>query len=186
VARPLALALALAGLCLLMQASWIPIKAEMAQWLIGRAWQAGRASKPWPWADTRPLARLHIPSLGLKQYVLSGGQGNALAFGPTQAPDRNGATVISGHRDTHFRDLEKLQPGQLVSLTDLDGVERQFRVSHSLVVDSRYVTPRFQPGELLLITCYPFDAITAGGPLRYLVYAKPVTPWPSIHHQLRI
>ncbi len=171
-ARTFTLALALVGLCLLVQASWIPAKAELAQWLIARAWQAGQASKPWPWADTWPVARLQIPALGLDQYVLSGGQGNALAFGPAQAPRIRGTRVISGHRDTHFRDLEKLSAGQLIRLTGLNGKLRQFRVSHRQVVDSRTATPDFEQAELLLITCYPFDALAAGGPLRYLVYAR--------------
>jgi sortase A len=27
---------------------------------------------------------------------------------------------------------------------------------------------------LILVTCYPFDAIVPGGPLRYVVYARKV------------
>ena len=27
---------------------------------------------------------------------------------------------------------------------------------------------------LTLVTCYPFDALVAGGPLRYLVFAKAI------------
>ena len=48
----------------------------------------------------------------------------------------------------------------------------------TLVVDSRRVrieinadTPR-----LVLSTCYPFDALTAGGPLRYVVFADAAPP----------
>ena len=29
--------------------------------------------------------------------------------------------------------------------------------------------------QLVLVTCYPFDALRAGGPLRYVVFADPVT-----------
>ncbi|MEE2980148.1 MAG: hypothetical protein VYA71_01235 [Pseudomonadota bacterium] len=47
-----------------------------------------------------------------------------------------------------------------------------------VVVDSRRVhieinadTPR-----LVLSTCYPFDTLTAGGPLRYVVFADATLP----------
>ena len=38
---------------------------EAGQWLLHRAWQrsrdTGQAVKPWPWADTHPIARLMAP-----------------------------------------------------------------------------------------------------------------------------
>ena len=43
------------------------------------------------------------------------------------------------------------------------------------IIDKRItdVIPTDLENKLLLITCYPFDAIKAGGPLRYIVVAKP-------------
>ena len=46
----------------LAQSAYIPAKAWLAQDLMQRAWQRARhgneLAKPWPWADTFPVARL--------------------------------------------------------------------------------------------------------------------------------
>jgi sortase A len=43
------------------------------------------------------------------------------------------------------------------------------------VVDSeREQLPIMAGAGLLLVTCYPFNAVDAGGPLRFLVYAEPL------------
>jgi sortase A len=41
------------------------------------------------------------------------------------------------------------------------------------VADINQQTLQDQPG-LLLVTCYPFDAINPGGPLRYVVAAQEI------------
>lgn len=54
--------------------AWIYVKAQLAQVLLQRAWAGTLAGqrdvKPWPWADTWPVARLVVPSLGIDQIVL--------------------------------------------------------------------------------------------------------------------
>jgi sortase A len=49
-----------------------------------------------------------------------------------------------------------------------------FRVSETAVVDARTaaVAGDETGSALVLLTCYPFDAVTAGGPLRYVVMAE--------------
>ena len=58
------------------QAAYIAAKAELAQVLIGKAWQrtlAGeQAVKPWPWADTWPVARLIMAERDVDLFVLAG------------------------------------------------------------------------------------------------------------------
>ena len=98
--------------------AWIHAKAWLAQLLLQRAWErtlrGEAAAKPWPWADTWPVARLRVPAHGVDLIVLSGVSGRTLAFGPGHAP------------------------------------------------------------ALVLMTCYPFDALAPGGPLRYVVTARAV------------
>ena len=168
-------------------AAWIPVKAELAQWLIERSWQegvsGGTVGPPWPWADTRPAAVLGIPRLGVRLFVLEGGSGRNLAFGPVFLDATlNGADrVISGHRDTHFRFLRELRAGDRLYLTGRRE-SRWFRVTTLEVVDSRDRELVIEPGieRLSLVTCYPFDDPAAGGPLRYVVTAVPLKPrWPS-------
>ncbi len=140
---------------------WIYLKANLAQVLIARAWEQGEGVKPWPWADTWPVGRLQVPRLGQDLFVLHGQQGNALAFGPGMVDDK----VISGHRDTHFHFLQDLRTGDNFFLNRV-----QYEVVDVRIVDSSGMELRVS-ADLALVTCYPFEAITPGGPLRYVVDA---------------
>ncbi|GAB2521736.1 class GN sortase [Microbulbifer agarilyticus] len=202
--RLLPLLMITAGVWQLASASWILVKAELSQYLISSAWarqlHAGEIHKPWPWADTWPVARLKLDQQK-PLVVLQGTTGEALAFGPglheastlpfaqvsgggAQEQSRGvpvRTTVIAAHRDTHFRGLEKLQAGMGVQLQARDGRWQRYRVLGTRVVDSsRETLPISDRPGLLLVTCYPFGALEAGGPLRYLVYAEPVREDPVI------
>ncbi|KEF30932.1 LPXTG-site transpeptidase family protein [Marinobacter nitratireducens] len=161
---------------------WIPIKAVVAQELLELAWAESQArqleTRPWPWADTWPVARLTMPGLGDSMIVLAGGHGESLAFGPGQVlgnESGQGPLVIAGHRDTHFRKLRYLEPGSELRLQDQDSGWHEYRVLRTRIVDSRIEqidTLRLSDDTLLLVTCYPFDSVDAGGPLRYVVEAR--------------
>jgi sortase A len=175
----LAAALAVAGIG---SAVAIEAKAVCAQALLRMAWERARAGaidpRPWPWADTHPLARLEAPSQQVDMIVLSGASARTLAFGPghhdgSAAPGEEGNTVLTGHRDTHFRFLQALAPGAALVLESRRGVRERFVVRTTAVADYRTLAlPRDTATRTLtLVTCYPFDAIAPGGPLRYLVTA---------------
>lgn len=179
----LRLFLLLAALGFGIDALWIPAKALLAQVLLQRAWaqtlHGDRHVKPWPWADTWPVARLRAKEQGVDLIVLAGASGRTLAFGPghldgTALPGQLGNVVLSGHRDTHFRFLEHVQPGELLSLETTNGVSRTYRViaRHVVYEDDIYVLDDIGAAALTLVTCYPFDAIVPGGPLRYVVRAE--------------
>jgi sortase A len=163
-------------------AVWIPVKAEIAQLLLERAWLRtldGEAdARPWPWADTRAIAILEVPRLGLREIVLEGSSGRNLAFGPTLVNngsiERSSDRVLSGHRDTHFSFLKKLHTGDLLRLRTTGGT-REYRVSWQQAVDSRRQSLVIDDDveRLTLLTCYPFDAPLPGGPLRWVVTALP-------------
>jgi sortase A len=175
------------GLVCLGQSGWIYTKAFVAQQLIGTAWrrvQAGEVdAKPWWWADTRPVAKLTLGRGSRVLLVLEGSSGRNLAFGPVHdpasvLPGELGNSVIEGHRDTHFRVLKDLALGDQVHIELPDGRRASFAVAHLQVADSRRsrivldsATPR-----LTLVTCYPFDAVRPGGPLRYVVTADWIAP----------
>jgi sortase A len=164
---------------------WIPVKAEVAQILLERAWHAVRAgdreARPWPWADTSPIARLSIPRLDAAWIVLSGASGRNLAFAPAHlegsaVPGEPGVIVIAGHRDTHFEILQELTTGMQIVVEDAGGAVHRFEVTAIQIVDSTRSGIRLDSAEpaLVLSTCYPFDALTAGGPLRFVVQARPL------------
>ncbi len=92
-----------------------------------------------------------------------------------------GTTVLAAHRDTHFAFLEHTEVGDELRLQNADGRWFTYAVSSKQVVDSRTQPLMIAPevGSLVLVTCYPFDAIAAGGPLRMVVEAVPVLEQPS-------
>jgi sortase A len=174
-----------AGLWLVADGLWIPAKAALAQHLMGRAWDEAQAggtnARPWPWADTQPVARLTVPRLGIDHLVLAGASGRVMAFGPghhpgTAPPGASGNTVISGHRDTHFSFLADLAPGDALTIEAADGRRREYRVSGREIVDYRdaRLPTVVADDRLTLVTCYPFDTVIPGGPLRVLVVAEAI------------
>ena len=76
-------------------------------------------------------------------------------------------------RDTQLRFLEKLASGDRVQLEAVSGARHDYAVMDALVVDARDVEVLEDAGEarLTLVTCFPFDAVVPGGPLRYVVRA---------------
>jgi Ca-activated chloride channel family protein len=178
----LAAALAVAGWNL-GHAAWIEAKARLAQHLVRRAWSEQRAGagdvRPWPWADTHPVARLLVPGEKGDLFVLAGASGRTMAFGPghmdgTPLPGEPGNAVVSGHRDTHFAFLRRVHAGDPILVERRDGVRLRYVVRMVAVVDQRdtRVIEDFGDTRLTLVTCYPFDAIRPGGPLRYVVTAR--------------
>lgn len=164
---------------------YIHAKAQLAQYLLQRAWtrtlDGETDARPWPWADTWPVARLRVPAHGVDLIVLDGVSGRTLAFAPGHAtggpmPGTPGTAVISGHRDTHFRFLADVKPGDEILVETPGRPVARFRVVETAIVDSRVAVLRAADGAALaLLTCYPFGAWRAGGPLRWVVTALPVT-----------
>jgi sortase A len=164
---------------------YIQAKARLAQLLIAHAWQrtldGEQHARPWPWADTWPVARLVVPDLQTDLYVLAGSNGRAIAFGPghvfgTPLPGEIGNSVIGGHRDTHLAFLRYAVPGVEMSIQLADGRWTRYRVEETEVVDKAdvWVTENIGPTRLTLITCYPFDALRAGGSDRFVVTAMKI------------
>jgi len=165
------------------QSAWIYAKASVAQVLLRRAWRltvsGGKTVRPWPSADTWPIARLRAPRLREDIVVLAGVSGRSLAFGPGHLdggarPGEPGNCVISAHRDTQFAFLRRLEIGDIVELETPGGSRHLYRVFERRVANKKQVdllgsTP---DTTLTLVTCYPFDAIAPGGPLRYVVRAR--------------
>ncbi len=162
---------------------YVHAKAALAQLLVRDAWQrsvslGGAIVKPWPWADTWPVAELDVPRLRRRQYVLAGASGRTLAFGPALSPGAaepgaRGRVVVSGHRDTHFAFLRELEVGDRIWLADARG-RHAYEVVSFEVADARIARLRVDSDDarLALVTCWPFDAVTPGGPLRYVVEAR--------------
>ena len=177
------------GLWQLTSAGWIQAKAIIAQQLLNYSWKQtlndsqnnnvakGNINKPWPWADTWPVAKLLVPEHNIKQIILAGDSGNSLAFAPgysfaSARPNTVGTTMISAHRDTHFNFLKQLKLNDTIYIQTTDKTIA-YQVDELQIVDSKTYTlqPNSDEATLVLVTCYPFDTVTPRGSSRYLVYA---------------
>lgn len=170
--------LTVAAFTQLAEFGWIQGKGLLGQWLMESAWaesDKGGARSPWPGARTRPAARLFVPDLKLDRLVVEGVATPNLAWGPGIETGPNGHVLIAAHRDTHFRFLGDLKKGQRLDLEQPAGEFRKWRVLDRRIVDSTTTKLDMDAaGPLLtLVTCWPIDAIEAGGPLRLVVSAVP-------------
>jgi sortase A len=189
--RPRRTLIALAAACLLVafwhggQAAYVYAKAALGQELLLRSWEESRArgaaAKPWPWADTHPVARLRVPAHNVDLLVLAGANGRTLAWGPghvegTATPGSRGNAVVTGHRDTHFAFLRDVKRGDALHVESADGTAHRYRVERTFVADraSLALPADDRATTLALVTCYPFDAIDPGTSLRYAVVARAV------------
>jgi sortase A len=83
-----------------------------------------------------------------------------------------GVAVYSAHRDTHFRFLKDIAIGDEIDITRSDGSMIRYRADDASVVrfDASGIDPMTDGYELVLSTCWPFDAVTPG-PARYVLHA---------------
>jgi sortase A len=183
--QALCVALLAAGITLMGWGLYIPAKAAVAQILLERAWttagDTGVAPPPWPWADTRPIARVRTADNEHEAIVLAGAHGRSLAFGPghidgTSLPGGIGHSVIAAHRDTHFAFLRDMIVGQEIIVERPDGSQVRHVIVDIQTIDVRTETIALNHDVdmLTLVTCYPFENWEPGGPLRYVVHAVAV------------
>jgi sortase A len=173
--------LGILGLASVGQGAWIFAKAQLAQVLLERAFTesitTGQVVRPWSWADTWPVARISVPRLGAVAIALAGSSGQALAFGPghvegTPEAGDIGTAVYAAHRDTHFAFLQHVVAGDRIEVARRDGRVVRFRVVGTDVVawDRSGIDAASAGVNLVLATCWPFDATTPGTE-RFVVHA---------------
>jgi sortase A len=123
------------------------------------------------------VGRIEIPRLGLKAVVAEGVSARTLRLAVGHLPgtalpgDDGGNVVLAGHRDTFFRPLKDVEPGDEVTLTTPQGRFR-YSVESAVVVDPESTDVLEPAGEpvLTLITCYPFYLV-GNAPDRFVVRA---------------
>jgi sortase A len=200
-------ALLVLGSLLCINASWLPTKAWLSQALISYSWQQAMmqqslheqnqpdkgliqgnktkrantniAIKPWPWADTFPIAELSFKRLKEDIVVLNGGDPTTLAFSagaiaPFNQTNSAKPFVVAGHRDSHFAFLEDILMKDVISMTDQHGQSQLYQVEAIDIVDasSGQLPVLANDSSLILITCYPFNAISSEANERYVITAK--------------
>ncbi|WP_407270643.1 class D sortase [Radiobacillus sp. PE A8.2] len=123
---------------------------------------------------------IQIPSINTELPILEGTEADELVKGVghyigSAFPSENDQIVLSGHRDTVFRNLGKVKVGDIFIIKMPYGEFTYKMVDYKIVeADDRTVIKSTAPEEtLILTTCYPFGYI-GDAPQRYIVYAKPV------------
>lgn len=173
----------LLAIVLIIQSMYMPAKAWLSQQLIAYSWEQGQVNKksspPWPWADTAAIAKMSVKRLNKSIVLLKGTDPTTLAFSAGvmhQYSTLNAVSpfVVAGHRDTHFSFLQDLKMKDVIALNDIQGKTQWYEVENIEVVDSNKMPLLLTEDapSLTLITCYPFNAIRAGGSLRYVVNAR--------------
>ena len=139
-------------------------------------WQQARAQ---PTADPDlPSVWLRVPAGGINLPVLDGTTAKRLARAPCREQIGR-STLILAHRDTHFRGLRNVQPGDTVELEQRDGSRKTFQIVEQIIIDSskteQLLAELSRRPRLILATCYPFYYI-GPAPGRVFFLAEPVSP----------
>lgn len=127
-----------------------------------------------------PVGQIEVPRLGLKAAILQGDSSQVLRRGVghlpgTPMPGEWGNVGLAGHRDTFFRPLRQIRPGDVISVRTLQG-GFQYRVESTRVVSPADVGVLAPTNKyvLTLVTCFPFNYVGAA-PNRFVVRALQVS-----------
>jgi sortase A len=130
------------------------------------------------------IIRLQIPKIDLDAYVLEGASHKQLKLGvgritTSAIPGENGNAVVTAHRDTFFRHIVELKPGDEI-IVRRNGERMVFAMTRNKIVDPSDVSVLKQTDdpELTLITCYPTYYI-GPAPERLVVFSKLVSRGPD-------
>jgi len=135
--------------------------------------KAGLPASP---AASGPLGLIEIPRFGISSVIEEGTDSKTLLLAVghmsgTALPGADGNVVLTAHRDTFFRKLGELQPGDMINIASVENSYRYRVESMSVVSPSDvYVTKASTGKTLTLITCFPFHYI-GPAPMRFVVRA---------------
>lgn len=122
------------------------------------------------------VGQLEIPKLTVNLPIVEGANPDQLAkgvghFQKSGLPGQSDNCVLSGHRDTVFRELGKLKIGDKLIVKTKAGTF-VYRITKFRIVDQndRTVIVPTQLPTLTLTTCYPFHYI-GNAPKRYILTA---------------
>jgi len=122
------------------------------------------------------VGRIEVPRLGLSAVIRAGIDARTLRLAVgyipgTALPGEQGNLGLAGHRDTFFRKLRDINPGDEIRVTTKDGVFKYY-VQRTTIVQPKdvWVLDPTKDPVLTLVTCYPFTYI-GSAPKRFIVRA---------------
>lgn len=130
------------------------------------------------------IGDLRIPSIDLEETVRAGVDLSVLDRGVghwagTSLPGTEGNVVLGGHRTTWtrpFEDLDDIEVGDVVFMTDSWGVEFMYRVTETTVVEPRdlWITYDHDTPTLTMFACHPKGSVE----FRIVVVAELISSQP--------
>jgi|SRR5690242_3063796 len=141
--------------------------------------QASPLSKPYAFVEGDVIGEIQVPRLGLTAIVVQGDSPANLRravghLSKSALPGEWGNVALAGHRDTFFRPLHDIRPGDEIRFKTR---ERNFEYR---VESIEIVTPNdvqvLEPStghDLTFITCFPFHFV-GPAPKRFIVRAREV------------
>ena len=125
-----------------------------------------------------PVARLQVPRIGLDEIVLEGIDDDALNGGPghypgSPLPGGAGNSIISAHRDRHFRNLGRVGVGDTIVTESGTATTRWVVTKRQVVGKDRPVLFPTRTATLTLTTCWPIRYFGTA-PDRLILTARPV------------
>lgn len=125
------------------------------------------------------IGLLYIPKLEREIPIIEGTDEEELAQGvghyhDTGFPGQNKQILLSGHRDTVFRDFDQLEDGDEFHVKMEYGTYKYKIRDHEIVSadNTTVIDPTREDEYLTVSTCYPFYMI-GNAPDRYVLYAYP-------------
>jgi sortase A len=125
------------------------------------------------------IARIEIPAIDVREYVVEGTDTGDLRKGPghypeTPLPGDPGTAAIAGHRTTYgapFRNIDDLRRGQRIVVDMPDG-RFVYRVERTTIVDDQDLSVLDPVGyrRLVLSACHPLYSAAE----RVIVFARQV------------
>lgn len=125
-----------------------------------------------------PVARLLIPKIGLDEIVLEGIDDEAMNGGPghfpgSPLPGGAGNSIISAHRDRHFRNLGQVSVGDTIVTQSGAKTTKWVVIKRKVVDKERPVLFPSKTATLTLTTCWPIRYF-GSAPDRLILTAKPI------------
>lgn len=125
------------------------------------------------------IGLLYIPKLDREIAIIEGTDEEELAQGvghyyDTGLPGQNRQILLSGHRDTVFRNFDQLEHGDEFHVKMEYGTYVYQINDHEIVSadNTTVIDPSRKDEYLTVSTCYPFSMI-GNAPDRYVLYAYP-------------
>lgn len=176
------LTITLIAIALFAQGIYQEGKVIVAQRLLSLAWAAqledGERHKPWPWADSEPIAQLSIAGQA-PLMVIAGASARNLAFAPAWMVSSSGfgqagnSIVVAGNV-TYFKQLKDVKLNSYLTLNTYPNLQFDYQVVTTKIVNQKELSALDATDQeiLTLISSYPFESPISNSELRFVVIAK--------------